>query len=666
MDMKPVELKDFLNYRCLSALRYAPGGKAAALVVTTADEEENTYESRLWLYDGQLRQLTDLGRERSFLWEDSDHLLFPADRSEKEKKRRKAKEQFTSYYRLNIHGGEAVHAFTLPFAVQKLEKTDWGYLAVGSIDAAYPDYYRMTEAERKKVAEHYEEEKDYEVLDEIPFWINGGGMTNKQRSALFTVTPEGEAARITEPLFDVDSTLCMGDSVYFTGRSFEHKMPLKNGAIYRLNPADGTVTTALSRPDLDIGAMKQAGSRIWFSGSDAARHGINQNGWVYTLDPGTGVCEVLRKEEYSMYGSVGSDCRYGGGEQWQVRDGSLYYITTREGSALVYRLLADGSAEPVVTKPGSADCIALSEDADELLMIGMYDNHLQELYSADLKTGEVRRISHFNDAVLKDKYVAEPKSMTIQSQGLSIEGWVLLPKDYDPERTYPAVLDVHGGPKTVYGPVFYHEMQVWASLGYLVFFCNPKGSDGRDNEFMDIFGHYGETDYANIMDFTDAVLKAYPQIDRSRVCVTGGSYGGFMTNWIIGHTDRFCCAATQRSISNWLSFYGVSDIGFYFATDQNDADFFTDHAKLWEHSPLKYAADIKTPTLFIHSDEDHRCPLEQGLQLYTALQDRGVPARLCMFHGENHELSRSGKPKHRVRRLEEITRWFELYSRKQK
>ena len=139
-----------------------------------------------------------------------------------------------------------------------------------------------------------------------------------------------------------------------------------------------------------------------------------------------------------------------------------------------------------------------------------------------------------------------------------VGGWVLEPKDYDPSKTYPAVFDVHGGPKTVYGPVFYHETQLWANMGYFVFFCNPKGSDGRDNDFMDIFGHYGETDYRNLMDFADAVLTAYPQIDPKRVCLTGGSYGGFMTNWIIGHTDRFCCAASQRSISNWLSFYGVS------------------------------------------------------------------------------------------------------------
>ena len=196
-------------------------------------------------------------------------------------------------------------------------------------------------------------------------------------------------------------------------------------------------------------------------------------------------------------------------------------------------------------------------------------------------------------------------------------------------------------------------------MGYFVFCCNPKGGDGRDNDFMDIRGHYGETDYQNLMDFTDAVLDKYPQINKQKVCVTGGSYGGFMTNWIIGHTDRFCCAASQRSISNWLSFYGVSDIGWFFAADQCAGNIYDNPEKLWNLSPLKYAANVKTPTLFIHADEDYRCPLEQGLQMYTALMDRGIESRLCLFHGENHELSRSGKPKHRVRRLQEITDWFE-------
>lgn len=163
------------------------------------------------------------------------------------------------------------------------------------------------------------------------------------------------------------------------------------------------------------------------------------------------------------------------------------------------------------------------------------------------------------------------------------------------------------------------------------------------------------------MKFTDVVLEQYPQIDAAKVGVTGGSYGGFMTNWIIGHTDRFAAAASQRSISNWISMFGTTDIGYYFADDQCASTPWVEHDKLWEQSPLKYADKAVTPTLFIHSEQDYRCWLTEGLQMFTALKYHGVEARLCMFRGENHELSRSGKPRHRVRRLEEITNWFESH-----
>ena len=312
------------------------------------------------------------------------------------------------------------------------------------------------------------------------------------------------------------------------------------------------------------------------------------------------------------------------------------------------------------TKAGAMDCFDMADG--KALAVGLYDMRPQELYLCDLATGTAERLTNFNGPAVEDTYIARPEPLTVESEGVAVHGWVLKPFDYDPAKKYPAVFDIHGGPKTVYGPVFYHEMQYWAGKGYFVFFCNPKGSDGGDNAFADIRGGYGDVDYKNLMAFADGVLAAWPAIDPKRVCETGGSYGGFMTNWIIGHTDRFCCCASQRSISNWLSFAGVSDIGSYFAPDQTAGDLYDDPATLWAQSPLKYAKNVKTPTLFIHSDEDYRCPLEQGLQMFSALIDRGVPARLCLFHGENHELSRSGKPLHRLRRLKEITDWFDTYS----
>ena len=660
--MEPIGIRDFLGYKYLSNVKYAPDGKRAAFVVSNCNEDENCYESRLWLYDGAFRQLTDLGKEARYIWEDVNTILFPAVRSADEKKRAEKKEQFTSF---DLRGGEAIHAFTLPFPAHWIRKLPCGaYAVLGSIDANEPDYYCMSKEDRSKVEKQYADDADYEVFDELPYWMNGGGIVNKSRTALFLVSSDAnDVKRITEPFFTVDSIETIGDLVYITGDSYTARRDLTHPKLCVLNGATGEFRFIREYPGFFVDCIKAVGDRLIMTATEGRDIGLNENVDFYRVNRETGELTMLYENIESLWNSVGSDVRHGGGENMIGTNDRLYYITTRFESSHLYALDMLGNNVPVATEIGSVDAVAIHPGNDTALFIALYEGSLQELYAKDLRTGELRKLSHFNDDAFKDKYVAKCEPVSVESEGWKIDGWVLKPKDYDPAKKYPAVFDIHGGPKTVYGTVFYHEMQVWAGLGYFVFFCNPKGSDGRGDAFADIMGHYGETDYKNLMDFADEVLRRYPAIDPKRVCETGGSYGGFMTNWIIGHTDRFCACASQRSISNWLSFNGISDIGYYFVGDQNHADFYTDHAKLWDHSPLKYAKNVKTPTLFIHSDEDYRCPLDQGLQMYAALVDRGVPARLCLFHGENHELSRSGKPLHRIRRLTEITNWFEKYAK---
>ena len=662
--MKAIELRDILSYRFLSNIRYAPGGRRAAFVVANANEEENSYEQRLWLYeDGAIRQLTDLGKEGRFVWLDEDRILFPAVRSAREKKRAEGHEEFTSYYVLDLRGGEALPFLTLPFAAGELKVLDENTFAVsGTVDKRFPALYAAGEEEKEKLRKQREEDKDYEVFDELPWYLNGAGITNGRRDRLFLVRREPmSVTALTDLPRELLGFTVLGDEIVYAANIRETKLQLLGFTLRARNWKTGEDRLLCENEKLSFAGIEAVGQELWLFATEARRFGLNENNWVYRVDVETGEIRLLRAEEYSLYNSVGSDCRLGGGRQHVPQEGSLFHLTTREGDCHLYRLDPDGSDTPLIEKAGSID--AFDVNGEEALLIALYDMGLQELYRADLSSGELTRVSHFNDEALAGRYVARPQPLLTCSQGTEIGGWVLLPRDYDPEKKYPAVFDIHGGPKTVYGPVFYHEMQLWANMGYFVFFCNPTGSDGRDNAFMDIRGKYGTVDYENLMDFCDAVLEAYPQIDRTRICETGGSYGGFMTNWIIGHTDRFCCAASQRSISNWLSFWGTSDIGFYFAPDQNAGDLYLSPEKLWARSPLAYAKNVKTPTLFIHSDEDYRCPLEQGLQMLSSLMERGVETRMCLFHGENHELSRSGKPRHRLRRLQEITDWFEKYAK---
>ena len=658
--MKKIELNDILKYRFLSGVRYSPNEKCAAFVLKYADEKKNSYPSFIYVVEGgKVRQLTGLGKEGRFFFEDDENILFVASRSDEEKESAKVGCEETNYYRINIHGGEAVKAFTLPFSGSISERIDkTRFLINGHFDIDYPDYYKMTAKERKEVAEKVKEEKDYQVVTESPFYFNGAGYVNKKRSGLYIYDMKTKKTeRITDDKFDVSDSIILNGYIYYMGGSFTVVRP-RNPQIYKYDLKTGKTVCLNFGEELKFGGLTVIDNKLIVLGNDEKKHGLNQDEALYTIDESTGKLTKFFEPDRSYWDSVGTDCALGGGRN-MIEGEKLHYISTRRNASEIFSLDKSAKEKAVTDFGGAITCFDVTKDAKEFLFVAFMGQALEELYR--LKNGKITKLTHFNDSMLKGRYVAVPEKITIQSEGFDIDGWVLKPIDYNPKKKYPAILEVHGGPKTVYGEIFHHEMQVFASEGYFVFFCNPVGSDGRGGKFADIRGHYGDHDFKNIMDFTDAVLKKYPQIDPKRVGVTGGSYGGFMTNWIVGHTDRFACAATQRSISNWISFHGVSDIGPFFATDQTAGNIEDKVKKMWEQSPLKYADNVKTPLLFIHSDEDYRCPLSQGMQFYTALANKGQIVRMCIFHGENHELSRSGKPKHRIRRLTEIYNWMKEY-----
>lgn len=613
-------------------------------------------------------QLTTPEEGGTFIWMDKETILFSSKRQEKE---HRPGENFTSFYTITIHGGEAKKAFTIPLSVQKIKSIGRGkFILSATFDGNQPDLESLDETERERALTRYQEEQDYMVMDELPFWRNGEGFTNSKRCRLFLYEQEGGKLKpLTAPRYQVNSWELNEDKtkLAIVGSKFEAVETLKPQLILMDIP-DGQPTVLVEEGNFDFHQLGFVGENLLFAASKQEKFGLNENPCFYTMDLRTWEINQICDPDYSVGNSVGSDCRYGGGSSFITnKDGAAFTITDRSCSRICRLNLAGEpsfagklTAKTDTLPEGSVDCFDIKDDL--CLFIGMKEGNLQELYAINQKTGEETRLTDFNEDVLRGKEISSPKAMRfVNKEGMEIDGWVLEPVGFDSTQTYPAILDIHGGPKTAYGTIFFHEMQTWAAQGYFVLYCNPRGSDGRGNSFADIRGHYGKEDYSDIMEFVDEVLKVYPQISEDKMGVTGGSYGGFMTNWIIGHTERFAAAASQRSISNWVSMAGTTDIGPFFSADQCGGDAWNNLEAVWEQSPLKYANKCVTPTLFIHSNEDYRCWQAEALQMFSALKLIGVETRICMFKGENHELSRSGKPKHRTRRLSEITSWFNNY-----
>jgi len=662
--LEKLQLEDFTNYKFLSNIQFSPNGQYAGFIQYRIDLDENKYLSNIYVLDNEnnhLLKLTSLDEERSFFWKDSDSILFPAFRSEKDKKRKKEGEEFTPFYEISIKGGEANKAFEIPISVIDMKFIDEDTIVLrGSYNPLTSDFNDLSDNEKERSLKELKKENDYEILDEIPFWSNGKGFTNKKRSRLYTFNLKNKSLlAVTDEFTDVYSYKLNYDKslmVLVTNSYIDKRQTKTDLQIYNISDDKLIKISPMDNFNYSYGDFLE--DKIIFVGNNMNSYGINENPHFYLSDyEGNNIEKISQNFDFSTWNSVGSDCRYGSSNTMKIDGEYLYFVTTEGDSSFINRIDDKGRIDKITRKKGSIDGLDVYEE--NILFIGLRSLKLQELYL--LEKDEVQ-LTSFNDWVMKDRTLSIPEKLTFKTEEeVLIEGWVMKPTDFKPGETYPAILNIHGGPKTAYGEVFFHEMQYWANEGYVVFFCNPRGSDGRGNKFADIRGKYGTIDYEDIMMFTDLVLEKYPFIDRERIGVTGGSYGGFMTNWIIGHTKRFKAAASQRSISNWISKFATTDIGYYFVDDQIGSTPWNGFEKLWEHSPLKYANNVVTPTLFIHAEEDYRCWLPEGIQMFTALKYHGVESRLCMFKEENHELSRSGKPKNRVKRLKEITQWFDRF-----
>jgi dipeptidyl aminopeptidase/acylaminoacyl peptidase len=360
---------------------------------------------------------------------------------------------------------------------------------------------------------------------------------------------------------------------------------------------------------------------------------------------------------------------------WSSDGHTLVFTAGDQGDTNLYAVPAKGGM-PVTVVSGRREILAFDAAAgsDQIGFIACTPERPPDLYSVTLSdvtsyAGGERRLTDFNKKFLEKKQVLPVEEIWYKAaDGIEIQGWLLKPPGFDPAATYPLAVEIHGGPHAMWGPstlTMWHEWQCLAARGYVVFYCNPRGSDGYGYAFCDVIhGRWGEADMPDILAGVDHVVNQ-GYIDTARLAVTGGSYGGFMTAWIVGHDQRFAAAVSQRGVYHLTSFFGTSDIPELIEWEF-DVWPWEAYERLWRHSPLAYVSDIKTPLLIIHSDRDFRAPIPDAEHLFVMLRWLKREVEFVRYPREGHELSRSGEPRHRVDRLNRIIGWFDEYCQNNK
>nr|WP_238942870.1 S9 family peptidase [Planococcus beigongshangi] len=635
----------------------SPDGKQAVFVETHMDEEENTYITNLWHIDiesGELTQWTH-GKQRvsSPQWsEDGKSVAFLSDRNGK-----------SQLYLLPTGGGEARELTDFEKGVNSFvwspcNKKIW-FNAMVKEGKTFTD---KEEKEEKKMPEPY-------LVDKMKYKMDGMGLLPKEIHRQIGVIDieSKEVEQITDGSHHHGLEAVSHDGsklVYGVTREenldFVFRQPL---FIYDIESKE---ETPLVDEDGYFGAavFSHDDAHIAYIGSPRQfQNATHTELYVHSIQSKSTICLTegldIPVGDYAVADHQQS--ANAPGAVW-TKDNHLYFQASAMGDVRLYFASLDGAVYPAspdmehvygydVARSGEFALATISNPVDP-----------GELYHLTIATGERKALTSFNKTYLEETELIAPELIIAKgAKDWAVHGWLMKPHGFKEGEKYPLVVNIHGGPHAMYANSFFHEMQLLAARGFGVLYVNPRGSHGYSQEFVDaVRGDYGGGDYEDIMKSLDGAIEANSWIDTERLGVTGGSYGGFMTNWIVGHSNRFKAAVTQRSISNWISFFGVSDIGYYFSDWQMNADMM-DVDKLWHHSPLKYAKNVETPLLILHSENDYRCPIEQAEQLYITLKSMGKETEFVRFPEADHNLSRTGKPNLRFARLEQIAGWMEKY-----
>lgn len=642
--MSGVSPEDLYRLVLVSSPSASSSGSRTLFVVTRLNQQANRYDSSVWLYDGSsYYPLTSGPGDTCPSWSPDEGLVAFV--------RAQRQEGAPPTFSLMVMrpGSEPYALFSWGF---NIARPSW------SPDSRYIAFLSRAPLEGQQEWKDYMK-REALIIDRLPPFFNGEGLIFDRPRNLYVVDSRGgEPRRLTSHRLDVSDFAWSPDSRYIAYVRQQDEVKAYYDELRLLDLRTGEDKVLLSDISIASLAWSPDGLSVALLAHRLGR-GLSSHYGLYIYDLGSGSLNKIDLGiDRNLLNGVNSEARGPSCPRPLQWVGDLIYFLVHDAGRTHLYSYTPGKGAMALLAPEDAviDDFTVGGDGT-IYYLQMDDAHPDELYV--MRKGAGSRITGFNDQFVAERGLKRAKKMRARAKdGTELDYWVLEP--YSGQPPYPWVLYIHGGPKTSYGYGFMFTFHALASAGIAVVYGNPRGSDGYSEEFADIRGRWGTVDYEDLMAIADSALEGLKGLlDPARGGVAGGSYGGFMTNWIITQTSRFRAAVTERSCVEWYSDWGTSDIGWYFDEDQLGAEKpWTATERYTRASPLTYIENVRTPLLIMHSLEDYRCPLSQALQLFTALKVLGVEVRMALFPGENHDLTRSGRPRSRVEYLKIMTDWL--------